>query len=80
MAQNQCSQHGAFNQEWYPTVGPSDDARPMVQGSPRWTAWGYDLSVRLARPEAGAGWPIVVPNAGAGQVVKAGHGLGFYHG
>ncbi len=31
-------------------------------------------------PEAGAGWPILVPNAGAGQVVEAGQGLEFYSG
>ncbi len=30
--------------------------------------------------EAGAGLPIVVPNAGARQVVEAGHGLGFFDG
>ncbi len=39
-----------------------------------------DLNSRLMAPEADAGLPILVANAGAGQDMKAGHGLGFYRG
>ncbi len=79
-AQNRCGQYGTMGQEWNPLAGPPDGVRPWFQGSPGWTGSGCGQNARLMVPEADAGWLIVVPNAGAGQVVKAGQGLGFYHG
>ncbi len=70
----------AISQDWYSLVGPPDYTRPLFRGSPRWTTWAGDPSMRLAVPEAAAGLPMVVPNASAGQVVEAGQGLGFYGG
>ncbi len=64
----------------YLPVGPPEYVRPWFRGSSGWIGSGNDLDSRPMVPEADAGWPIVVPNAGAGQVMKAGQGLGFYHG
>ncbi len=45
-------QSGAIGPGWYPLDGPPDQARPWMQGSPRWSASGHNPSLRLMVPEA----------------------------
>ncbi len=73
-------QNGTIGPRCYLLGGPPDYARPWTRGSPGWTTGAHNPCLRLTVPEAGAAWPIPVPNAGAGQVVEAGRGLGFYGG